>query len=176
MSNITATILVPIDTTSGASAINYTPSSAICPILSLHCMASGGTGTVKFTPLRSTDFSIGGSGTGGRLRIACNSIGAITTVEIAAQGSGYTDGPIPVTLNDPYGTGAVISCTAAGGVLSSVSVTTPGLNYSGYITLNTTDFIEGVTYDMIPRHIELTGTGPLTLIGYRLSFRPYQVF
>ena len=174
MGNITASILVPIDTTTGASAINYTNPN-VCPILSLHCLVAGGTGSVKLTPLRSTSFNIGGSGVDGRIRIACDSNGAITTAEIAVGGTGYADGNVPITLDDPYGAGGVLSCTASGGSLDSISIVSAGSNYSGYILMSTSDFIEGITYDIIPRFIESTG-GSLTLIGYRLSYRPYQVF
>ena len=176
MANITATILVPMDLASGATAINYKPTASLCPILAIHCIAAGGTGVVKITPLRAAELVVGGSGSGGRLRVACNALGELTTVEIANPGSGYTDGPVPITIEDPNGSGGSIACTASGGVLNAVSITSPGTNYSGYISLLSGDFVEGVTYDFSPRFIEWDGTGTLTLLGYRLSFRPFQVF
>jgi hypothetical protein len=178
MANINATQLVPIDVTAGASAVNYTPlSSAICPILSLTCIGSSGSGNVKVTPFSATTLELGASGTGGRLRIATNGLGTITTIEIAVAGSGYTDGPVPVNIVDVYGTGAEIACTASGGAISSVSIVTGGVNYSGYVTFDVSDFIEGVTYEVVPRYVEQTsGSGVLKLFGNRLAFRPYQVF
>ena len=178
MANINATQLVPIDVAAGASAVNYTPlSSAICPILSLTCIGSSGSGNVKVTPFSATTLELGASGEGGRLRIATDGTGKITTVEIASPGSGYTDGPVPVSIVDVYGSGAEISCTASGGLLSSVSIVSGGINYSGYVTFDVSDFIEGVTYEIVPRYIEQTsGAGVLKLLGNRLAFRPYQVF
>jgi hypothetical protein len=178
MSDFSASILVPIDTAAGASAINYSARQGECPILALHCKRAVGSGTVKITPLRSAGLALGATvGEGGRLRIATDANGAITTVEIAAGGTGYPDGPIPVTVNDPYGSGGEISCTASGGVLSAVSVVSPGSRYSGYIEYEIEDFVEGVTYNFIPRWIEQTGgTGSVSLLGEKLSFRPFQVF
>jgi hypothetical protein len=178
MANTNATILVNIDVAPGASAIDYMPTSSQCPILGFNCIGSSGSGTVKLTPLRATELFLGvTAGSGGRLRIATGGAGNITTVEIASPGTGYIDGPISVQLNDPYGSGGSISCTASGGVLSSVSITAPGSNYRGYISFDVSDFIEGVNYDIMPRFIEQTsGSGVLRLIGHKLSYRPFQVF
>lgn len=179
MANINSTILVPISTASGASAIDYTPTSSIvCPILSLTCVGSSGSGDVKVTPYRAAVLNLGATaGSGGRLRIATSATGAITTVEIASGGTGYPNGPVTVVIDDPYGTGGAIACTASGGVISAVSVTSPGSNYGGYVTFDVNDFIEGVTYEIIPRYIEQTsGAGTLRLIGNRLAYRPFQVF
>lgn len=178
MSNVTATILVPMNLSSGASAVNYTPSSNMCPIMAMNCVIAptGGTSTVKLTPYSATNITVGGSGSGGRLRIACDANGAITTVEIASGGTGYSNGPVPITLTDPYGSGGSISCTASGGSLSAVSISSPGCNYSGYVTINAYDFIPSVTYDIMPRYVEFFGSDTLTLLGYRLAFRPFQQF
>ena len=180
MSNINATILVNMnDLSAGASAINYSPALSIqCPILAFNCIASGGTGNVKLTSLRATEIDLGATaGTGGRLRITTGGLGNITGVEVASGGTGYPDGPVTVTLIDPVGSGGVITCGATGGVISTASVVTAGTNYSGYILFDVSDFIEGVTYDILPRYIEQTsGAGVLKLMGYRLAFRPYQVF
>jgi hypothetical protein len=177
MANITATQIVPIDVAKGASATDYTAADNICPILSFTCIGSSGNGDVKITPYSSTKAEIGGDGAGGRIRIATNSKGVITTAEIASAGSGYSNGPVPITLIDNYGSGAVLSCTASGGSLSAISIVSGGLNYSGYVTMDVSDFIEGVTYEIVPRFIEQTsGTGVLRLFGNRLAFRPYQVF
>lgn len=150
----------------------------MCPILSLHCVGVSGTGTIKITPLRSAELIIGAtSGSGARLRVTAGATGAITAVEIAAGGTGYPSGPVTVTILDPYGYDAIIAATASGGAVSSASVVQAGSNYSGYISMDIGDFIEGVTYDFIPRYIEQTsGSGTLTLLGYRLSYRPFQVF
>ena len=178
MANINATQLIPIDLTPGATAINYTPTTnAICPILSMTCIGSSGSGDVKLTPYSATQIVLGASGTNGRLRIATDGRGTITTVEIAAAGSGYTDGPVPAFLTDSYGTGAVLACTASGGSIVTASIVSGGINYSGYITFDVSDFIEGVTYEIVPRYVEqVSGSGVLRLIGNRLAFRPYQVF
>lgn len=178
MANINATILVNMSVAPGASAINYTPSGTQCPILSFNCIGSSGSGDVKVTALRATEVALGAtSGSGGRLRITTGGAGNITGVEIAAGGTGYPDGPMIVELVDPYGTGGAISCTAAGGLISSVSVTSAGIDYSGYILFDVSDFIEGVNYDVIPRFIEQTsGAGVLRIVGHRLSYRPFQVF
>lgn len=175
-SNVTPTILVPIDTTAGASAIDYTPSQSGCPVLAMHCIGSSGSGDVKITPLRSSLVTILGDGDGARIRLACDATGKITTAEIAAGGTGYTDGPVSTVIIDPFGTGGELSCTASGGEITDVSVISPGIDYSGYITMKEDDFIEGVTYDFIPRYVENTGSGDLRLLGYKLSFRPFQVF
>lgn len=180
MSNILATILVNIDVSAGASAINYTPDSTTCPILGFNCIGSSGSGTVKITPFRATVASIdpgASGGSGARLRITTGGAGNITGVEIASAGSGYANGPVAITLEDPYGTGGAIACTASGGAITAVSVASAGTGYSGYITFDVNDFIEGVTYDIVPRYIEQTsGAGTLRLMGYKLSYRPYQVF
>ena len=61
MSNINATILVNIDTTAGKNAINYTPDSNECPILSLLCVGvTGDSGQKKITPISATKCSING--------------------------------------------------------------------------------------------------------------------
>ena len=178
MSSITSSILVNIETFAGSTAINYTPTlTNECPVLGFNCIGSSGTGTIKLTPFSSTNFSIGGSGTGGRIRITTGGDGRILTAEIGASGSGYTDGAVPVILLDPYGTAGVLACTASGGALSAISVTTPGSRYSGYISFDVSDFIEGVDYGIIPRYIEQTsGSGVLRLMGYKLPFRPMQQF
>lgn len=178
MSNITASILVNLDVSAGASAIDYTAASSVCPILAFNCIGSSGSGNVKITPYSATQCTISSaSGSGGRLRITTGGSGNITGVEIAAGGTGYPNGAITVNLYDPYGTGGAISCTASGGAISAVSVTSAGSGYSGYILLDVNDFIEGVTYDIVPRFIEQTsGAGTLRLMGYKLPFRPYQVF
>jgi len=178
MSDINSTILVPIDLFTGSTAVNYAPSASnICPILSLLCVSSNGSGDIKITPIRAAELNVEGDGTGARLRIATDGTGAIKTVEIASGGSGYTDGPVPVSIVDPYGTGAEIACTVSGGVISSASIVSPGQNYSGYVLMDVSDFIEGVTYNIVPRLIEQTsGNGVLKLLGSKLSFRPFQVF
>jgi hypothetical protein len=177
MANINATQLVPIDVAPGASAINYTPDPHVCPVLSLTCLGSSGSGVVKLTPYSSTTIELGASGTGGRLRIATDANGTINTVEVASGGTGYTSGPVPVTITDTFGAGAVIACTASGGAIASAAVVSGGVNYSGYVSFDVSDFIEGVTYEIVPRYIEQTsGSGVLRLIGNRLSYRPYQVF
>jgi hypothetical protein len=177
MANINATQLVPISVATGASAINYTPPSHVCPILSLTCLGSSGSGVVKLTPFSATTLDLGLEGSEGRLRIATDANGTINTVEIANAGSGYIDGPVPVTISDSFGSGAVIACTASGGAIISAAIVDGGANYSGYVTFDVSDFIEGVTYEIVPRYIEQTsGSGVLRLIGNRLSYRPYQVF
>lgn len=178
MSSSLASILVNIDTTGGTAAINYTSGPTVSPILGFNCIGSSGSGNVKLTALNSTELVIGAtSGSGGRLRITTGGAGNITAVEIASGGSGYPNGAIPITLNDPYGTGGAIACTASGGVITSASVTSAGSNYSGYILFDVNDFIEGVTYNIIPRYIEQTsGSGVLRLVGYKTSTRPYISF
>ena len=178
MSNTLASILVNIDVSPGSSAINYTPDASTCPILGFNCIGSSGTGNVKLTALNASNLLLSAaSGTGGRLRITTGGVGNITGVEIASGGTGYPDGPVTVNISDPYGVGGVISCTASGGAISSVSVTSAGTGYSGYILFDVNDFIEGVSYDIIPRYIEQTsGSGVLRLMGYKLPFRPFQVF
>ena len=177
MSMTNASILVNIDVSAGASAIDYTPPGNICPVLGFNCIGSSGSGNVKITPYSATTLVVGSTGTGGRLRITTGGAGNITAVEIANGGTGYPSGNIPITILDAYGTGGAISCTASGGVLSSVSVSSAGCNYSGYILFDVNDFIEGVTYNIIPRFIEQTsGSGQLRLMGYKLPFRPYQAF
>jgi hypothetical protein len=178
MSSTLASILVNISVASGASAVDYSGGPTICPILGFNCIGSSGSGDVKLTPFSASTLSLGATaGSGGRLRIKCDGSGAITTVEIGASGSGYPNGEVPVTISDPYGSGAVIACTASGGVLSAVSVVSAGSGYSGYVLMDVNDFIEGVTYNIVPRYIEQTsGSGVLRLMGYKLPFRPYQVF
>lgn len=178
MADINATILIPIDLYAGSTATNYAPStSTICPVLSMLCVGSSGSGNVKITPLRATEIAVGGSGSEARLRIATDGSGTITTVEIAAGGSGYANGPVPVTLTDPFGTGGEIACTASGGAITSASIVSGGENYSGYVLMDVSDFIEGVTYNIMPRFVEQTsGSGVLRLYGNKLAFRPFQVF
>lgn len=178
MSNTLASVLVNISTAAGASAVNYAAGANVCPVLGFNCIGSSGSGDVKITAYSATTCQLGAtSGSGGRLRILTDATGAITSVEIAAGGTGYPNGPVTVTLLDPYGTGGAISCTASGGVISSASVTSKGSNYSGYILFDVSDFIEGVSYPIVPRFIEQTsGSGVLRLVGYRLPYRPFQVF
>ena len=172
-----ATVLVNIDVVAGVTAIDYNTS---CPILGFNCIGSSGSGDIKLTPLRAAIASISpgaSGGSGARLRLKTGGAGNITAVEIANPGSGYATGPVAVTLDDPFGSGGVISCTASGGVVSSATVTAAGTGYSGYILFDVSDFIEGVTYDIVPRYIEQTsGSGTLRLMGYKLSYRPFQVF
>lgn len=175
-SNVTATILVPIDTTAGASAIDYTPRQSECPILAIHCISSSGSGDVKITPLRSSLVTFLGDGEGARIRLACDAMGRIITAEIAAGGTGYPDGPVQTVISDPFGSGGELLCIASGGEITQVSIVSPGIGYSGYITMKVDDFIEGVTYDFIPRYVEKIGSGDLRLLGYKLAFRPFQVF
>jgi hypothetical protein len=176
--NINSTILVPMDLSQGASAINYTPSINICPILSVTCIGVTGSGVLKITPFRAADVILtADTGSGARLRLACDAIGQITTIEIAAGGTGYPDGAVTAIIDDPYGTGGILSCTASGGSITAASIVSPGLNYSGYINFELEDFINGVTYDFVPKYIEqVSGTGTLSLIGNRLSTRPFQIF
>lgn len=179
MTNINTTILVPIDLAAGSTAINYTPTeSFICPVLSLICVGASGAGDIKITPYRSSELSlVSDTGSGGRLRVTANAIGELTAVEIAAGGTGYTAGAVTVEIIDPYGTGGSIACTASGGAITGVSIAAPGRNYSGYVIMDVSDFIEGVSYDFMPRYIEQTsGVGVLKLFGVKLSYRPYQVF
>jgi len=181
MSNTLASILVNIDVTGATGlsdvALNYTANDTTSPILGFNCVGSSGSGDVKVTALNATICNIGGSGSGARLRITTGGNGNITGVEIAAKGSGFSAGPVPVTLWDPYGTGGAITATASGGSITAVSVSSAGQGYSGYIKFDVSDFIEGVTYNLIPRYIEQTsGSGVLRLMGYRLPFRPFQVF
>lgn len=177
MSQAPSTILVPLDLNPGPSAVNYA-ADGLCPILGFMCQVSATGGTVKLTPLRSTEVQIGGSGTGARLRITCGATGAITGVEVAAGGTGYGTGTLVTVLVDPYGTGGSITATAVGGTVTGASVISPGYNYSGYTTWASDDFIEGVNYNVIPRFIEMTAGSPtlIKLVGNRLSYRPYQVF
>lgn len=176
MANITPSILIPIDTSFGSTAINYAPAPMVCPILALHCAAVSGTGSVKITPYRAADAIIEGSGSGGRLRLSCDSLGVINSVEIAAGGTGYGDGPVLTTIFDPWGTGGQLAVTASGGVITDASIVVPGSGYSGYIVMDLGDFVEGVTYDFIPRYIENSGPGTIKLFGYKLPYRPFQVF
>lgn len=178
MSLTLATVLVNIDVAAGVSAIDY---NTACPILGFNCIGSSGTGEIKLTPLRAATVNIAPGATSGsdaRLRIKTGGAGNITNVEIANPGSGYTPGPLAVTIDDPYGTGGVISCVAsAGGTVSTATISSAGTGYSGYVLFDVSDFIEGVTYDIVPRHIEqTTGSGTLRLMGYKLSYRPFQVF
>jgi hypothetical protein len=177
MSSTLASILVSIDTFAGSTAVDYTPGASGCPILGFNCVGSTGAGNVKLTPLSATICQLGASGSGGRLRITTNGSGAITAVEIAAGGTGYTTGPVPVTLVDPFGSGGAIACTASGGAITAASVSSAGSGYSGYVLFDVSDFIEGVTYNIVPRFIEQTsGAGVLRLIGYKLPYRPFQIF
>jgi hypothetical protein len=180
MSSTLATILVNLDVTGGTGAVDYTAPSSVCPVLGFHCIGSSGSGDVKVTAYSATQLSLGAtSGSGGRLRIKTSGTGAITTVEIASGGTGYPNGPVTVTIGDPYGTGGAISCTASGGAISAASITSAGSGYSGYILFDVSDFIEGVTYNIVPRYIEQTGataSGSLRLVGYKLPFRPFQQF
>ena len=176
MSNILASILVNIDVSPGASAVNYTASQ--CPVLSFNCIGSSGSGNVKLTSYNATNCDLSNNvGINGRLRITTNGAGNITGVEIGASGSGYANGAVKVNLVDPYGTGGVISCTASGGFISAASVTSPGSGYSGYILFDVNDFIEGVNYPILPRYIEQTsGSGVLRLMGYKTGYTPFQTF
>jgi hypothetical protein len=179
MSNINATILVNIDTTAGKNAINYTPDSKECPILSLLCVGvTGDSGTIiKITPISATKCSINGGDNNARLRLKCDAIGKITNVEIAYGGTNYPDGDYDAILEDPYGKNGHIKCTATGGSITSCSIINAGEKYSGYIEFDITDFIEGVNYEIVPRYIEKTsGSGNVNFIGYKLSYRPFQVF
>lgn len=178
MSSTLASILVNIDTSPGPSAIDYSPLSTVCPILGFNCVSASGTGSIAITPLNAALATVGTTaGSGARLRITTGAIGNITSVEIANGGTGYINGPVPVSISDPYGSGAIITCSATGGSVTGATVTSQGSGYSGVVTMDISDFIEGVVYNIVPRHIEqTTGAGTLTLIGYKLPFRPFQSF
>lgn len=180
MANSTGSILQILDLTTGPSAINYTAGAGTCPFFGFHCATVSGGGTIKITPYSSTICTVGATsgGTGARLRITTDANGGITGVEIGASGSGYPAGaPVTVTLSDPFGSGGVIAATAAtGGFISSASVVSAGVDYSGYIGLSYSTFIVGVNYDWMPRFIEATGSGSITLIGYKAGYVPYQSY
>ncbi|MGA2401288.1 MAG: hypothetical protein ABSG91_06230 [Syntrophobacteraceae bacterium] len=54
--------------------------------------------------------------------------GPITTVAVINGGSGYSS-DIQLTVNDVTGTGAVLTPTVVGGVITAVTITSPGQNY-----------------------------------------------
>jgi hypothetical protein len=64
---------------------------------------------------------------------------AVVHVDITAAGTGFTDGPVVVTvsggLRDADGADAVVSATAAGGVITAVEVEDTGAGYSVAPTL-----------------------------------------
>jgi hypothetical protein len=166
-----ATILSPIDTTSGDNALNY--STLKCPIMSFMCVRSSGQGIVKLTPFSASHIEVQSeSGSGARFRVQCNASGAIINLEIACKGSGYPDGFLSTTVHDPNGSGAEISLQSIDGQITKFEIQNPGKDYSGYITMAIDDFIEGVTYNIIPRYIEKDGDGTLDLIGYKSSTIP----
>lgn len=186
--NSVNTIVIDLDLSWGKNAVDYTPQTAICPILSILCIRSIGSGTVKITPLRSIETKIETAldykneplGKNGRLRVKTDVYGSIENVEIANEGYGYEDGVHKVFLEDPYGSDGIITCTASEGVIKSVSIDNSGKNYSGYVEMDISDFIEGVTYSFIPRYIELSeerdSNSVLKLFGYRYSYRPFTIF
>lgn len=58
-------------------------------------------------------------------------IGAILTGTISNTGSAYTDGTYTATpLTGGTGTGAIATIVVSGGVVTSVTITSPGINYS----------------------------------------------
>lgn len=177
MSNILASILVNIDTRGGTGAIDYTPGSTGSAILGFNCIRSEGNGSIKITAIRSTVCNIEGDGTGARLRITTGGAGDIKTVEVACGGSGYENGKVSVSLIDPFGGNGEIYCTATNGIITSATIVSPGIGYSGYIEYDINDFIEGVTYNIIPRYVEQTsGSGSLKLAGYKVGHHSYNTF
>lgn len=166
-----ATILVPMDISSGENAINY--SALKCPVLSFMCVRSNGNGIVKITPLSSSNIQIQSeSGSGARLRVCCNTIGEILGVEIATKGSGYPDGILPSIIHDPNGSDGEITLRSVNGEIVGYEIVSPGKDYSGYISMHIDDFIEGVTYNIIPRYIEKEGDGVLEMVGYKSTTTP----
>jgi hypothetical protein len=175
--------LIRMDLSAGASAVDYTPKmpnvgppytqplKATKPILGFMCISSTAGSTVKITPAGSANVIIGSgatSGSGGRVRIETDGKGRIILAEIAAPGSGYINGPVSISVQDDIGRDAVLALTASGGILSAISIVNPGQDYSGTITFDSGDFIEGVIYPIIPRYVEITAgaTSNLTLVGF----------
>jgi hypothetical protein len=166
-----ATILTPIDTTPGDNALNY--SALKCPILSFMCIRSNGRGVVKVTPFSSLHIEPQSeTGSGARLRAQCNALGEIVNLEIASRGSGYPDGSILTVIHDPNGSGGEIALEAKNGQIDNFKIIHAGKDYSGYIAMTVDDFIEGITYNIIPRYIEKEGDGVLDLIGCKSSTIP----
>jgi hypothetical protein len=166
-----STILSPIDTTSGENAFNYT--NLKCPVMSLMCIRSSGEGVVKLTPLSAANIEVQ-SQTGGnaRMRIKCNTAGEIVDVEVANGGNWYEDGVHETIVHDPNGSGAKINVIASNGKIVSCEIVEHGRDYSGYIVFGVDDFIEGVTYNIIPRYIEKEGSGTLILLGCKSTTIP----
>lgn len=171
-------ILVNIDLAKGPSAIDYRPLITECPIVGFQCVHSAAGATLTITPLRSAEAVIGGTGTGGRLSITTDGNGGLATVSIVNTGSGYSNGPVPITLVDPYGTGGIITVSATGGGLTGASIGATGSRYSGTIQIESGDVIEGVYYNIVPRYLEMTSgsTSALSLIGYKFPYRPYAIY
>lgn len=166
-----STILSPVDTTSGEAAFNY--SSLKCPIMSLMCIRSSGDGIVKLTPMSSANVHIQShSGSGARIRLKCNVAGEIVEAEVANGGNGYEDGTLETTIHDPNGSDAKINVKAVDGKIVSCEIANRGKDYSGYVILGVDDFIEGVTYNIIPRYIEKEGNGTLILLGCKSTTIP----
>jgi hypothetical protein len=166
-----ATILTPMDITSGVDALNY--SVLKCPILSFMCVRSSGQGIVKVTPHSASHIeAVSESGSGSRFRIQCNTLGEIIKLEIVSGGSGYLDGNIQTVIHDPNGSGGEIILESENGKIVRSTIMSPGKDYSGYITMTVDDFIEGVTYNIIPRYIEKEGDGILELVGYKSTTIP----
>ena len=61
-------------------------------------------------------------------------VGALYEVVVVNGGSGYV-GPVVVEIADAFGTGGVVSATAAGGVITGASITAAG---SGYVAPSVT--------------------------------------
>ena len=166
-----STILSPIDTTPGENAFNY--SVLKCPVMSLMCIRSSGEGVVKLTPLSAANVEVQSqTGINARIRVKCNAAGEIVQAEVANGGNGYEDGVHETILHDPNGSGAKINVTATDGKIVSCEIVECGKDYSGYVVFGVDDFIEGVTYNIIPRYIEKEGSGSLILLGCKSTTIP----
>jgi len=159
-------MLVDIDVSDGANAIDYT--SLKCPMLAFNCVRSQGEGEVKITPRNSTILKIDTLiGQGCRFRIKTDSLGCITKVEIASPGEGYPEEVLRLKIDDPYGEEGAVDVIIKEGKAVETVIISGGRGYTGYVSFNVDDFIEGVTYNIAPRHIEqVSGDGVLRLVGY----------
>jgi len=123
-----------VATTGSGAQLSFTAAGGVITSVA-STPAAGGTGY----PASSTfDLAVtGGGGTGGVVQATTNGSGVVTSFSLVTGGSGYTT---PGTTTGSTGSGAQVSFSEAGGIITSVA-STPAAGGTGYPHSSTFDLM-----------------------------------
>ena len=156
---ITSGAISALTISNAGSGYTSTPTISITSGVTNTTALSGGTGYNSST----TQINISGGGGSGAIATATIASGIITAITITNAGTGYTSAPtitissgintyaitsggtgyansFTVGVSGGGGSGAILTATASGGVITSLTVNNPG---SGYTSAPTFDFSAG---------------------------------